>query len=285
MAYASISGRARTNAKSPRAHAICDRCGFRYNFIDLKWQHDYRGPVVANLRILVCPPCLDEINAQLRAIVLPIDPEPIINARVQDFEGAEANYRSLSRPTVYDPVTGIPIPDTTLRVTEDCQNRVVNPFGDPSGLIQNAVMPYNAAIQKQLGVPLSVLSVISNGTATVQVTCSAVHGLQSNGQVSIEGLSVRGANGFYSVTVLGATTFTYMTYGSIAAASLLTPTTRIITALVGLPRGYTQIPKINGPPLTVSAPPTEDFLFELEAANGAILLEDGTDFLELEDGP
>jgi hypothetical protein len=143
-------------------------------------------------------------------------------------------------------------------------------------------------------VPLSILSVTSNGTATVQVTCSAPHGLTPlplntydgsvlmDPQVSIEGLSA--ANGFYSVTLLGATTFSYMTYGSIPAASLLTPTTRIVTCLVGLPRGYTRIPKINGPALT-AIPGSLEYLFELESELGAILLEDGTDFLELETGP
>ena len=296
MAYASQSGRARTNAKNPRAHACCDRCGFRYNFVDLQWQHDYRGPVVANLRILVCRPCLDEINAQLRAIVLPADPVPIINARVQDFDLAESDYRSLSAPTVIDPITGIPIPNTTLRVTEDCQNRGVRPFGVPTGLIQNAVMPYDGAANVALGQPLQILSVISNGTATVQVTCSAPHNLVPlplntyegsvlmDPQVSIEGLANNAANGFYSVTLLGATTFTYMTYGSIPAASLLTHTTRIITALVGLPRGYKRIPKIEGGALSAQ-PGTLEYLFELESSLGAILLEDGVNFLELETGP
>ena len=105
-----------------------------------------------------------------------------MNARVQDFDAADTEYRSLGSGTV-DPVTGIPIPSTTLRTTQDCQNRVTEPYGVPVGLTQAAVMPYNGATQQHFGVPLDILSVTSNGTATVQVTCRKVHGLQTNGRL------------------------------------------------------------------------------------------------------
>jgi hypothetical protein len=236
MAYASISGRARTSAKKPQAHAICDRCGFRYNWVDLQWQYQWRGPVIQNIRILVCRHCLDTPQEQLRAIVLPSDPNPIVNARVQDFESAETDYRTISTPIVIDPKTGIPIPGKITRITQDDQNRTVEPFGAPVGLSQYAVMPYNGAVQKAFGVPLAVLSVIGDGSATVAVTCSAVHNLHTDDQVSVDGLSWSPACGFYSVIVTTATAFTYMTYGSNPAGSLLMGGTRIITALVGLPR-------------------------------------------------
>jgi hypothetical protein len=329
MGYASQSGRARTSLKRPQAHAICDRCGARYNHADLKWQMEWRGATLQNIRVLVCDHCYDTPQENVRSIVLPADPTPIINARVQDFDLAENDYRSLSRPTVLHPIVGIPIPDNTLRVTEDCQNRTVRPFGIPSGMSQPAVMPFNAANHAHLGVPLQVLSVTANGTATVQVTCSAPHNLVPlpvntvegstlmDPQVSIEGLANTAACGFYSVTLLGATAFTYMTYGNIPAGALLTPGTRIITALVSLPRGYIRIPKLFGPsaftglPTQVCfletedgtgmflledgsgviqlescmQPPTASFFFELENSLGQILLENGVDFLEQEFGP
>jgi hypothetical protein len=236
-----------------------------------------------NLRILVCRHCLDEINSQLRTIVLPADPTPIMNARVENFEMDESDYRTVSAATVVDPVTGIPIPSTNLRTTEDCQNRVVEPYGAPVGLTQAAQMPYNGAIQQAFGQPLEILSVTSNGTATVQVTCSKVHGLQNNSQVSVQGLKNPDADGFFSVSVLGATSFTYMCYGSIAADSLLEPATRIVTALVGLPRGFVQIPQVKGPSATPIA--TADELVELEDDDGFIQLEDSSGDVELESGP
>src|ERR1700743_755266 len=113
MGYASRSGRARTSSSNPNAHAICDRCGFRYNWIDLHWQYQRRGASLMNIRILVCDDCLDMPSEQLRSIILPSDPPPIINARVEYFLEDETDYQTVTAPTVYDPVTGIPIPSTT----------------------------------------------------------------------------------------------------------------------------------------------------------------------------
>jgi hypothetical protein len=319
MAYASRSGRARTSAKNPQAFAVCQRCGIWYNRVDLHFQYDWRGSQLQNLFILVCDECLDVPQQQLRAITLPADPVPIFYPSVENFEQAETDYRAISLPTVYDPTTGLPIPSTTLRITENCENRTIYPFGDPVGMDQNAVMPFNGGNLTAYGEPLNLLSVTGNGTATVQVTCYTPHGLTTNDQVSIEGLSYGPANGFYSVTVLSATAFTYMTYGATVSGGLLTPTSRIITALVGLPYGYAQIPKIDGPPLTNPPPgpivdvcflategaigvflleagggyiqleqcfqPAVPYFFELETRDGVIMLENESGYLEQEEGP
>ncbi len=86
MAYASKSGRARTNPNSPRNFSVCMRCGLWYNFSDLTWQFDYRGGSLQNLRLLVCTrTCLDAPQAQLKSIVLPADPVPIPYAIPEPF--------------------------------------------------------------------------------------------------------------------------------------------------------------------------------------------------------
>lgn len=85
MGYASKAGRARTSAFRPQAHAICDRCGFRYNHVDLRWQYDWSGTSLRNLRILVCRRCQDKPQQQLRAIIVPADPVPIQNPRTEPF--------------------------------------------------------------------------------------------------------------------------------------------------------------------------------------------------------
>ena len=210
MAYGSQAGRARTSASSPQAHAICDRCGFRYNHVDLKWQYDWRGAQLTNVRVLVCSSCTDTPQEQLRAIVLPADPTPIINARVENF------------------------------VTDEAGSATGQPYGAPVGLDPNAVMPLNNGVT--YGRPLSLLSVTANGTTTVSVTCDVAHGLTTNNQVSVEGLTDAAAAGFFSVNVTSAMAFTYITGDAVAAGALLTPTTIIKTALVGLPYGYTTIP-------------------------------------------
>lgn len=241
MSYASQAGRAKTSPRNPQAHAICDRCGFRYNFVNLHWQFDWRGAALQNTRILVCNDCLDTPQQQLRAIVVPADPTPIVNARVQDFAAAETNYQTVTEPSAIDPTTGIPIPGTTVLITQTGQNLLTQPIGPPVGLEQGAVMPLNQGVKYGEFIPVS--SVVSVGTDQITVTCSSAHGLSTNDQISVEGLSDNGANGFYSITVTTATAFTYQTNTATPAGPLLTATTNMITVLVGLPYGFDQIPQ------------------------------------------
>lgn len=86
----SLHGSARTDSKYPQAHAICDMCGFTYNLVDLKWNLDWRGPRLQNLRQLVCDSCQDQPqpNGQ-RTIILPPDPEPVRNARPEYYVPAD----------------------------------------------------------------------------------------------------------------------------------------------------------------------------------------------------
>ena len=240
MAYASKLGRARISSRNPRAAGVCDRCGFVFNHINLRWQFDWRGASLQNLRFLVCNRCMDTPQNQLRAITLPADPSPVQNIRVQDYQNSETDELTIVAPTVYDPRTGIPIPSTTALITQDGVNVTTQPIGIPVGLAQGAVMPLQENIK--YGTVLPVLSVIANGTSTLTVTCSAPHGLITNGQISAAGLLNNSANGFYSVTVTTATAFTYQVNSAIQTSSLLQGTSRIITAIVGVPYNYTKIP-------------------------------------------
>ena len=252
MAYASKQGRARINPSAPQAAGACDRCGFVYSFRDLRWQYDWRGASLVNIRILVCSDCFDEPQEQLRAIVVPADPLPIEQARVIDFVGASVDYQTVTAPTVYDPTTGIPIPSTTTLLTQDGQNLTTQPLGPNAlpvrpftGLEPGAIMPLqnNTGVAVAYNVLLPVVSVSSIGTTVISVTCSKPHGLQTNAQISVEGVSNKIADGFYSVTPTTATAFTYMVNSAIPSGSILTPTTRILTASVGLPYNYSQIPQ------------------------------------------
>jgi hypothetical protein len=76
--------RAKVSAKYPEALAICDRCGFRYNHVDLQWQMQWAGPKIRNTYRLVCQSCLDVVQEQLRTVILPPDPTPIQNARPEN---------------------------------------------------------------------------------------------------------------------------------------------------------------------------------------------------------
>jgi len=131
MGYASRSGRASTSATNPQAHAICDRCGFRYNHVNLKWQYDWRGTSLQNIRLLVCNSCYDEPQEQLRAIIIPADPVPIVQPRLQNFAEAESNTRVTSGQNTVDPVTGIPVPGGNTRTTQDDDTPVTQQTGEP----------------------------------------------------------------------------------------------------------------------------------------------------------
>jgi len=133
MGYGSISGRARTSARNPQAHAICDRCGFRFNHVRLQWQYDWAGSSLVNLRILVCDRCLDVPQEQLRAIVIPADPVPIMNPRPENFVAASTDYRQTSGQNTVNPQTGIPVPGGDIRITQNSNTRVTQQTGEPPG--------------------------------------------------------------------------------------------------------------------------------------------------------
>jgi len=239
MAYASQAGRARTNPSNPQAHAICDRCGFRYNHVDLRWQYDWRGTSLANTRVLVCPPCYDEAQQQLRAIVLPADPVPITNPRVQEYVTPIPDYRMTSGPSAVYPFTGIPMPMGALRVTSDDDEatgdfRVTQQVGPTaSTLNQQPGLDQGAAMYSTR---LSVASMTANGTNDITVVTSDPHGMVSGNYASVEGTSLTITNGFYDVTVIDPVTFTYMVVSPVLTGTAILTTTTLITATnVGTP--------------------------------------------------
>lgn len=78
-------GRATVDIGNQTAFAVCDRCGFLYNHNQLRWQFQWIGPRLQNIRMLVCDPCMDVPQEQLRTIVIPADPIPIMNARPENY--------------------------------------------------------------------------------------------------------------------------------------------------------------------------------------------------------
>ena len=83
-------GHARVSTRNPEAFAVCQRCGFWYNLVDLRWQYYFNGPQLFNSRLLVCKKCDDKPNEQLKTIILPPDPVAVQNARTEPFSYDEA---------------------------------------------------------------------------------------------------------------------------------------------------------------------------------------------------
>jgi len=163
MGYASRSGRARTSSSNPQAFAVCDRCGMWYNHVSLRWQYDWRGASLQNVRLLVCNPCYDEPQSQLRAIVVPADPVPIVNPRIQDFVAAETNYRVTQGQTT-DPQTGLPVPGGNTRTTQNNDTRVTQQTGEPpNGLNETPGIDQNAPGANDPGLPYNNTTVPNTG--------------------------------------------------------------------------------------------------------------------------
>ena len=78
-------GRARVSSTNPEAFATCDRCGLFYNLNDLQYQWEWSAQRLYNKGMLFCETCLDKPQEQLRTIILPPDPMPVLNARTEPF--------------------------------------------------------------------------------------------------------------------------------------------------------------------------------------------------------
>ena len=243
MAYASQQGRARVSASAPQAAAICDRCGFVYNFVDLQWQHEWRGAALLNIRILVCRDCLDKPQEQLRAIVLPADPVPIINARVQDFDGAANDFLSTLQGATTDQRTGLPVPSQNVITTDAGNPMVRQSIGRPTG--RQVIGQAPLVDRLTWAAILSPLSLASDGSKTVSMTFGVAQaGLATGSQVGVMGSADRLADGIFTVTQVTATLFRYVAATPIAANALLLPSTIIRTANIGIPRGAAAVPEV-----------------------------------------
>jgi hypothetical protein len=201
MAYSSRSGRARTSASAPQAHAICDRCGFRYNHVALTWQYDWAGASLINKRILVCPTCLDKPQEQLRAIIVPPDPMPIANPRVEYFVDYESNNRITSQTPTTDQTTGIIAPVGQTRNTEDNNTRSTQMTGEPpTGTNTLPGTDPNAVTYR------TVTNAVDNGSGLIRLTLATTNGMITSQRVTVQDVGgVTAASGNWTITVIDNT--------------------------------------------------------------------------------
>lgn len=206
MGYASRSGRARTSARNPQAFAVCDRCAIWYNHVNLRWQYDWAGASLINKRLLVCDTCYDDPQNQLRAIVLPADPTPIINPRTEPYAWDSTDYRQTSGQNTIDPYTGIPIPAGDLRVTTQnndptVDKRVTQQTGEPpNGTNQLPGTDPNAVSFR------FITAVTDNGSGAIRLTIGITSGFITGQRVIVNNVGgVTDANGDWTITVVSNT--------------------------------------------------------------------------------
>jgi hypothetical protein len=242
MAYASQAGRARTSSRSPQAHAICDRCGFRYNHVDLQWQYDWAGASLINKRLLVCNTCNDVPQQQLRAIIVPADPMPIINPRIEPYAWDEVDRRQVSGYNTTNQNTGIPVQQGDTRVTSldnvATQNtRVTQQTGEPpNGKNQLPGTDPDAVSYRNI-------TNVSNYAGIIQITVNNTNGFKTSQRVIVGGVEgVIVANGSWTITVVDQTKINLQ--GSIFSGSYTSG--GYIINDPSLPYGFNEIPK-TGP--------------------------------------
>ena len=243
MGYASRSGRARTSSKDPRAFAICDRCAIWYNHHQLRWQYDWAGASLINKRILVCNTCYDEPQNQLRAIVVPADPVPIINPRVEPYAWDEIDRRQISGYNTVNTQTGIPVPQGDTRVTTNNDlptndTRVTQMTGEaPGGRNQMPGTDPNAVTYR------TITNAVNNGSGLIRLTLATTNGMITGQMVTVQDVEgVTAANGDWTITIvdktkidLQASTFS----GSYVAGGY-------VINNPSLPYGFSEVPK-TGP--------------------------------------
>lgn len=164
MGYASRAGRAQVSARNPRAQAVCDRCGIWYNRDRLNWQMDWAGASLINKKILVCNICMDTPQQQLRAIIIPADPMPIMNPRVEPYAYDSVDSRQVSGYNTVDPRTGIPVPGGDTRITQNNVTRVTQQTGEaPGGTNQQPGTDPDAPGNDDPGLPYGFTEVPKTG--------------------------------------------------------------------------------------------------------------------------
>lgn len=77
--------RAQVDPQHPRGWATSDKNGMVGNLNKMRWQYDWRGSHIINLRILVHEDELDVPQRQLGTLVIPPDPLPLVNVRPENY--------------------------------------------------------------------------------------------------------------------------------------------------------------------------------------------------------
>lgn len=107
---------------------------------------------------------MDVPQSQLRAIVIPADPVPVINPRVEAYLLDETNYRATSGQNTVNARTGIPVPGNDIRITQDLNKRVTQQTGEsPKGFNTQPGTDPNAPGNSDPGLPYDNTEVPKTG--------------------------------------------------------------------------------------------------------------------------
>ena len=164
MSYRPHPKGARVNPSNPRSWATCDRTGFISNQDKLAYQYDWAGSTLINKRILVRQRSLDKPQEQFRTIVIPPDPKPIYNARVEPYSIDESGPASTQ--LTQNAITG----STTLNVvatTGFSIGTVVYVYLDGGTFFLTSLTSVDP-----IGLTLGLANALSSQSSTNQIVCA-----------------------------------------------------------------------------------------------------------------
>lgn len=109
------------DADSPMALGICDKTGFVFKRMDLVRQMEWRGNSLIWTGFMVGKPYVDQPNPQLRPPILPPDPVPVKDPRLQKPSAVYWANQNIpwSQLTVDNWVSWSGSEDGTLAATEE----------------------------------------------------------------------------------------------------------------------------------------------------------------------
>jgi hypothetical protein len=133
--------------------------------------------------------------------VVPADPVPIANPRVEFFVDYESNTRITSQTPTTDPTTGIPVPAGNTRVTQNDSTRSTQMTGEPpNGTNTLPGTDPNAVTYR------TVTGAVSNGSGLIRLTLATTNGMITGQMVTVQDVGgVTAASGNWTITVINTT--------------------------------------------------------------------------------
>lgn len=181
MSHGDIQGRARTSIRTPRAKAVCDRCGVWYQLDHLVKQMEWYGTALKWTGYLVCPEtCLDKPQDQLRPLILPPDPVPVQNPRPENFAN-DYGLQGAGQYSLFQPVYAIQS-EASVMAALAAASGVPTPasYDDISGTIAKANV--SQLVVRQNSQNRNFLAIYNPSNPQLQLSFSnpAVWGVESN---------------------------------------------------------------------------------------------------------
>lgn len=100
------------NIEKPDPWGTSDRNGMVGDHSRMVWQFRYAGNELINTRLLVHPDEYDIPNEQFKTLILPPDPDPLMNARPEQYVIDETDWRATQADEIRETQSGV------LRVTQ-----------------------------------------------------------------------------------------------------------------------------------------------------------------------